>query len=229
LKVVQFLMLLFSVLLVVDQPLCAEDKGQAPLQLVPGTGVQQGLSHPLAQPGSGLMPSLGEQQQLHDIHGPFPLPEEKSYVLLFVGLFLLLLVLAAAFWFFRLRKKKIIPPFAHDTALAALLGARSLMTPDQALLYADELSDILRRYIEARFRVHSTRQTTQEFLSCLTENPGQRAALLEEHSDSLKECLGQCDMAKFARRTPDRSCMEKMEKAVETFIESTRENGKGGR
>ncbi|MBU0945419.1 MAG: DUF4381 family protein [Proteobacteria bacterium] len=228
-KVALLLMLFISVLLAAGQPLYAEEAGQPPLQLAPGTGVQQGTPHPLVQPGQGLTPSLGEQPQLHDIHGPLPLPEERNYALLVVGLFLLLLVLAVAFWFFRLRKKKIILPYAHDTALAALLQARSLMNPDQALLYAAELSDILRHYIEARFRIHSTRQTTQEFLSCLSQNPGHRAALLEEYSDSLQECLGQCDMAKFARCTPDRNSMEKMEKAVENFIESTREIGKGGR
>ncbi len=229
-KVEQFLIFLLVAIFAVAQPLWAEDAGQAPLQLAPGSGVQQEtLQHPLPQPGQGMMPSLGEEQQLRDVHPPLPLPEERNYVLLVVGLLLLLLVLAAVFWFFRLRKKKVFLPFAHETALADLLRARALMTPDQALLYADELSDILRRYIEARFSIHSTRQTTKEFFSCLTENPGRTAAHLEDHCDSLKECLGQCDMAKFARCIPDRSSMEKMEQAVQNFIESTRENGEGGR
>lgn len=223
-----FLVLFLSVLLAVSQAFCAEEAGQ-PLQLAPGSGVQQALPQTLPAPGPGLPPSMGEQQQLRDIHPPLPLPEEKSYALLFGGLLTVLLVLAALFWFMRLRKKKVLLPFAHETALADLLRARSLMTADGALRYADELSDILRRYIEARFRIRSTRQTTKEFFSRLTENPGETAALLEEHCDSLEECLGQCDMAKFARCTPDRSCMIKMELAVQNFIESTRENGQGGR
>jgi len=228
-KVAQFLILLFYVLLAAVHPLWAEGVGPAPLQLAPGSAIQQGQPA-LQSPGPGLAASMGEQQPLRDIHPPLPLPEERSPVMLVVGLFLLLLVLLAAlFWFFRLRKKKVSLPFAHETAMAALLRARSLMTPDQVVLYAEELSDILRRYIEARFCIHSTRQTTEEFFSCLTENPGQAVALLEDHCDSLKDCLSQCDMAKFARYTPDSSCMKKMEKAVQNFIESTRENVEGGR
>lgn len=57
-----------------------------------------------------MMPSLGEEQQLRDVHPPLPLPEERSYVLPVIGLLLLLLVLAAVFWFFRLRKKKVFCP-----------------------------------------------------------------------------------------------------------------------
>lgn len=227
-KIVQFLMVFLFVCPAVSQSLWAEEAGQAPLQLAPGSGAQQALQQPLLQPGPGLAPPLEEEAQLRDIHGPLPLPEERNYLLLVVGLLLLLLVSAAVLWFLRLRKEKVSLSFAHETALEDLLRVRTLMTPDQALLYADELSDILRRYIEERFRIHSTRQTTKEFLSCLTESPGRAATLLEEHSDSLKECLGQCDMAKFARCTPDRSSMEKMEKAVQKFIESTRENGQGG-
>lgn len=227
-KAIQLLILLFSVLLAVAQPLYAEDAKQ-PLQLAPGSGVQQALPQTLPAPGPGLASSMGEPPQLRDIHPPLPLPEERSYALLIAGVLIVFLVLAALFWFFRLRKKKVLLPFAHETALADLLRARSLMTPEQALRYADELSDILRRYIEARFRIRSTRQTTKEFFSCLAGNPARTETLLKEHGDSLKECLGQCDMAKFALCTPDRSSMEKMEHAVQDFIESTRENGQGGR
>ncbi|MEA3468521.1 MAG: DUF4381 family protein [Thermodesulfobacteriota bacterium] len=168
-------------------------------------------------------------EELRDIHPPLLLPEAPDYTMLIAGVLLLLFALAVLFWFFRLRKKKVSLPLAHETALADLARARTLMTAEQALQYAAALSDILRRYIEKRFRVQTTRKTTKEFFAGLVENPGKTAMLLEDHHDSLKNCLDRCDMAKFARCTPDRGSMEKMETAVQEFIKATRENREGGR
>lgn len=52
-KVEQFLIFLLVAIFAVAQPLWAEDAGQAPLQLAPGSGVQQeALQHPpSARPG----------------------------------------------------------------------------------------------------------------------------------------------------------------------------------
>lgn len=166
--------------------------------------------------------------ELRDIHPPLLLPEPPDYTLPIVAVLLLLTVLAALFWYFRLRKKKVFVPMAHETALADLARARNLMSSEQALQYASVLSDILRRYIEKRFRIGTTRQTTKEFFATLRKNPGKSAMELEEHHDNLKACLDQCDMAKFARRTPDLNDMEKMETAVHDFIAATRETKEGG-
>jgi hypothetical protein len=171
-----------------------------------------------------------DQLQLRDIHPPLLLPEEPNYVLFVAGILVLLFVAALLFWFFRFRKKTISLPLAHETALADLARARSIMSAEQALQYAGEVSDILRRYIEKRFDIQTTRQTTKEFFVSLTENPGRTRTLFsEKHCASLEECLRQCDMAKFARCIPDRRSMEKMEAAVRDFIEDTRENREGGK
>jgi len=167
--------------------------------------------------------------ELRDIHPPVLLPEAPDYTMLIASALFLLFVLAVLFWFFRLRKKNVSLPFAHETALADLVRARTLMNAEQALQYAATLSDILRRYIENRFRIQTTRKTTKEFFAGLAGNPGKTAILLEDHHDSLKNCLDQCDMAKFARCTPDRGSMDKMETAVQDFIEATRENREGGK
>ena len=167
--------------------------------------------------------------ELRDIHPPVLLPEPPDYTLPVIAVLLLLAVLAVVFWFFRIRKKKISFPLAHETALAELIRARSLMSSGQALQYAVVLSDILRGYIEKRFRIKTTRQTTKEFFAALRGNSGKAVTELEEHHDSLKVCLDQCDMAKFARRIPELNNMEKMEAAVHDFIEATRETKEGGR
>lgn len=167
--------------------------------------------------------------QLRDIHPPLLLPEAADYTRFIVGFLLLLFLIGVAVWFLRFRKKKISLPFADETALLDLAGARHLMTVEQALHYATTLSAILRRYIENRFRIQTSRQTTKEFFAGLTAHPGQTAMELENHGETLHVCLDQCDLAKFARCVPDLRSMEKMEKAVQDFIEATREKRQGGK
>jgi Domain of unknown function (DUF4381) len=232
-RIVRFLILLFVLHFLGVQFLQAADSSQPPLQLAPGSGIQPVAGQPLPQaplppPGHGNM-SGGEEEQLRDIHPPVALPEEKNYIMLGGGLLLLLFILTMLFWFLRRRKKKSVLPLAHETALAELLRLRSLMTSEQALLYAKELSDTLRRYIEQRFRIRASRKTTKEFFASLTENPEQTVLLVEDHGDSLKTCLDRCDLAKFARCTPDQRGMENMEAAVQEFIDATRENREGGK
>ena len=169
-----------------------------------------------------------EASQLRDIHPPLLLPEAADYIWLIAALLLLLAILGMAIWFFRFRKKKVSLPLADETALLDLAGARHLMTVEQALQYATTLSAILRRYIENRFRIQASRQTTKEFFAGLTAHPGLAAKELEGHGDTLHSCLDQCDLAKFARCVPDLRSMEKMEQAVQDFIEATREKQQGG-
>jgi LPXTG-motif cell wall-anchored protein len=169
------------------------------------------------------------QEQLRDIHPPLLLPEAPDYTLLIAGILLLFLLLAVVLWFFRFRKKKIILVPAHETALTDLQLARRLMTMEEAKQYAGEISMILRRYIEQRFHISTTRQTTKEFFTSLTRSPRQTTELFDTHSRSLHECLDQCDLAKFARCRPDKSSMEKMEAAIQDFIVATREETKGGK
>jgi len=170
-----------------------------------------------------------EQLQLRDIHPPLLLPEAASYSMLIAGILCCLLLFAVALWFFRFRKKQVVVVLPHETALVDLQLARRLMTEEQAKHYAVEISTILRRYIEQRFRIKTTRQTTKEFCTKLTQSPDQTAAFFDTHYEILQECLEQCDMAKFARCTPDQNSMEKMENAVQNFIEATREPTKGGK
>jgi hypothetical protein len=170
-----------------------------------------------------------EPLQLRDIHPPLLLPEAPDYTLLIAATLLCILLLAVLIWFFRFRKKKVILPLAHETALAELQLARSLMNEKQAKEYAAGVSDILRRYIEQRFRIRTTRQTTREFFVSLATFPEQKNTLFEAYHESLQECLSQCDMAKFARCLPDRNSMNKMETAIQEFIEATHESIKGGK
>jgi hypothetical protein len=182
-----------------------------------------------------LVPQLGNQQQgqpnhgqgvaavpetLADIYGPVATSEPLPYMAIAAAIGLAVLLLAALYYFYQ--KKKNAPPAAvppWDTALIELAEARTLRNSEQALLYMEKAAQILRRYIEARFSVRSTRQTTMEFLHGreLQSNPE-----LAGYQKELKNCLEQADMAKFAHRLPENEDLGLMEDSVTSFVLSTR-------
>lgn len=168
--------------------------------------------------------------QLRDIHPPIAIPQEPNYLLIIAALLGLILAIGLIFWFVRNRKKSQVLPLAHETAMAELMRARQIMDIDKSLQYATEVSNILRRYVEERFRIRTTRQTSSEFFSWLTsEGSGRGRLFSEEHCMALKECLTRCDMAKFARLNPGIRDMEKMESAVSDFVQDTRIQQEGGK
>jgi LPXTG-motif cell wall-anchored protein len=175
---------------------------------------QQGQSAPLTQgqPQGGVT--------LHDIRGPVELPDSSGLLFWLVIGLTLLVIAGLLLYFWKRRKKGEKPPTPQDVALTALARLRTMMNPEEALSYAAQLSEILRRYVEARFQIHSTRQTTREFFADLSLNP-QAVRSMAAHHDRLKECLEQCDMAKFAHCIPDQPEMEAMEGAVRSFIRAS--------
>jgi hypothetical protein len=197
----------------------------APAMAVPApraepSPVPAATDDPHQRPADLAPPGAPGQATLHDIRGPVSLPEPPA-LLFWLLPALVLLILAALFFYHRKRaKKKPPPPLAHEIALAELERLRSLMNEGQALRYAEQLAELLRRYLEARFRIPSTRQTTREFLSHL----GRRSSSgnnLDQHHERLRHCLEQCDLSKFAHFTPDRQNLASMEQAVRDFIMAT--------
>ena len=63
--------------------------------------------------------------------------------------------------------------------------------------YYTLLSDIVRRFIEARFSLRAPEMTTQEFLGYISSRH-----LNSEHNELLQGFLNSCDMVKFAKYGP---------------------------
>jgi len=166
---------------------------------------------------------------LRDIRPPLLLPEEPNYLLIVAVVLGVCLLFGLLIWFMKFRKKKVLLPAEHELALAELRQLRQLMNPEHASQYAAKLSDVLRNYIEKRFQMPSSRQTSREFFESLSNNSIDTAMLFARHTDSLKQCLAQCDMAKFAKDIPSGQNMEQMEAAVRQFVEATRQDEKGGK
>jgi len=190
----------------------AATNGEAPLTL---------LNKPAKTPQTAQNQNIPFQDnKLHDIHGPVPIAEQPPYLLLGCIFLVVLLIAAAIFWFIK-KKGKATPPAISpwEKALQDLTDAKNLLSPERALAYMDRASQILRQYIEARFAIQSTRQTTREFLQGLTTIGGNSP--LQAHKTELQECLEQADMAKFAHHHPALKNLQQMEVAVTAFIKKT--------
>jgi hypothetical protein len=180
---------------------------------------QQQGNQPSQLPGM-----TGQGEELRDIYGPVPIQEPVPYLLLLgaAGLLLVLGFLSWRFWKKRSKPGPVpIPPW--EKALRELAEARSLLSPEHGLTYMDRASTILRHYIEARFLIQSTRQTTGEFLHGLQSVTP--SSPLMTFRNELQNCLEQADLAKFAHRRPGQQNLELMEKAVTTFVKKTEPTG----
>ncbi len=191
----------------------AETGGEGPLTLMKppqaGGAAQQQVA------------PAGQPDEFFDIHGPVPYSPEPPYLLIAGTTLIVLLLLGAIYWFMKNRKKPLPPAIpSWDIALTELSEARKLFSSNQSLLYMERVSSILRSYIESRFTIPSTRQTTREFLQKV-KRTADNTATLQESRQELQACLEQADMAKFAHRIPKQENMEQIESAVTAFIQKT--------
>jgi len=125
-------------------------------------------------------------------------------------------------WCYRRRHRSGIAPAppqpAHVLALQALqrLEEQNLIGQQQIDAFYVQLSAILRRYIEWRFRLRAPEQTTEEFLAAALISDG-----LTTHRDALRAFLQHCDLVKFARHEPTSDDMQRTFDSAKTFVNQT--------
>jgi len=119
-------------------------------------------------------------------------------------------------WARRRRRARTRPPF--EVALERLERIRDLMQPPRAREFCIAVSDIVRGYIELRFAVTATHQTTEEFLVNLLQSP--KESLLR-HRALLSEFLQQCDLVKFAGVSLTLENMERLHESARDFVLGT--------
>jgi hypothetical protein len=149
-----------------------------------------------------------ESGDIRDIRGPLGIPISTWIVALWIVIPLLvaalLYVLAK-----RLRPKRDgaprpalgeLPRPPHEIALEALAALESsgLLERGQIKEYHIAASDILRTYIEARFRVEALEMTTREVLEGLSA-----VGTDAQFRAGLRTFLDACDLVKFAKARPD--------------------------
>jgi LPXTG-motif cell wall-anchored protein len=163
-----------------------------------------------------------KEQHLADIIPPVSIPENKTLFFIISGV-LLLVAGAGLFWFFRRRtpqKNEFMVP-CHIEALGAIdsLTKENLPVNGYHKEFFNRLSLILRSYIESRFSLKATEQTTEEFFTNL------RGTTLfnQEQKNSLHHFLSRSDLIKFAEATPSDGETDQSLVLCRGFIEQTTE------
>ncbi|MDO9263061.1 MAG: BatD family protein [Desulfosalsimonadaceae bacterium] len=180
---------------------------------------------------TSLLPDTvdGSEVKPHDIRAPKSLPPQVAVWVWAAGIgAALLLVGLGIFLIVRKRRKArliaaelVVPP--HEAAFAALdrLMAENLIEKGQVKVFYQEISGILRRYIEARFGLRAPEQTTEEFLVGLKTG----MALDNRYQGLLKQFLTHCDLVKFAAYLPSGDDIRNTIDSCRTFVQETRHAG----
>ena len=111
---------------------------------------------------------------------------------------------------------------AHEIAYERLreLEAAGLIESGKLKEYYERVSNVLRYYVEDRFRLCAPERTTEEFLYDLQFGDGMYV-LGDGDRDSLGQFLRHCDLVKFARHEPTNEQVKKTVELVEGFVEKT--------
>ncbi len=162
-----------------------------------------------------------EKSGLRDIKGPVTWPHDL-FLIVAAGFFLFFLT-GSFFYVIARKKKNLRPTFLspHEAAYKALeaLSTRDLLQQGRVQEYYEELSNIIRRYLESRFSYRVPEMTTEEFRLTIQIN--------EEFSPERRTLLGDflrhCDLVKFAGYRPQFEEMERSLKVGRKIIDQTKE------
>ncbi|UCG35654.1 MAG: hypothetical protein JSW17_02335 [Candidatus Omnitrophota bacterium] len=160
---------------------------------------------------------------IKDIKGPVDFPSRLwIFVVILILVAVVLSVIVLGQFINRKRKAKAISFVpAHEAAYAALkaLKGKDYLRRGKMKEYYSELSNIIRRYIEERFKIRAPEMTTEEFFLSIKD----ATFFSKEQVKLLKEFLSHCDMVKFAKHIPAQKEIDESFAAAERFIDQTKE------
>jgi hypothetical protein len=170
--------------------------------------------------------SLDPKQELRDITPPEdPPPPPPSWLrwLPWAGVAVALAGLVAGGWGLRRRfatPARPLPP--HEWAARELDRIEAQQLPEAGELerYHTLLSDVVRVYLERRFSLPASQQTTAEFLETMRRAP----QLTPAQQGLLRDFLQRCDMAKFARAAPPPEECRAVAAMARGFVQETTPN-----
>ena len=149
----------------------------------------------------------------------------KLYIIIAIifGVLLLAAVVLHYIYHRKQRETESIPEplSAHQIAYNDLesLKAMNLISKGQIKEYYYRLSDIVRHYIENRFKLMAPERTTEEFLAEMTVTD----RLTGVHKELVGNFLEHCDMVKFAAYGPDSREIENSFSSAKKLVDETRE------
>jgi len=173
---------------------------------------------------------LGKQRaelKIADIEGVVEMPAKPSYWWLWMLCTTAIIAgVGVLLYLRRKRAEKLVRIFkpAHEIAYERLqnLVEKDLVKAGKIKEFYEQISDILRHYIEHRFNLRAPERTTEEFLVELS------SANILSQSDQrrLGEFLSHCDLVKFAKHNPTTEQIQRTFDLVKDFIETTKSDEK---
>lgn len=166
-----------------------------------------------------VLPKDGAAKDIKDIKGPISFFEMNwVYAALPVAI---LTVCVLAFIIYKKIKTKSSVRLPHELALEELKTAKGLLSRSGINVkeYYGRVSDCVRRYIEASFKIRAPEMTTEEFLLSAKDS----ASLAPGQKDLLREFLRSCDLVKFAKYAPESDEIESIFVNAVKFIEETKD------
>jgi len=153
------------------------------------------------------------------IHIPTPEAETSHLpLILWVlgGVAAIAALIALAIWLKRRAEAKRIPNLKQK-AIQHLTDSQKLMTPEHSREFAIAVSNILRQFIEARFKLPSTRRTTPEFLQHISQDKNLSLGVYRKNLDHF---FNKCDLGKFSGHTFSAKEMTTLHQAALDVIQS---------
>lgn len=151
-----------------------------------------------------------------------PADQRWRWAIGIAGALAVLLVLALI-WRARRRKRalKLLPQTPWEVAAAELAGLRRQSERGErpAAWCVARLTDVVRNYLSARFRLPARQQTTGEFLRSL-KRPD--SPLTVEQGHNLADFMTAADLVKFAGQTPEAGYLENAIVKAEILVDQTR-------
>jgi len=175
--------------------------------------------------------TLGKKQDIVIADAITPVKKisnKKMYTILGIIAFLIIIGIIL---FIRQRYKKekaiILPSWA--VALNNLHSLRNNIKSGKITLDSGfiSLTDIVRGYLEKRFKLPASKQTTEEFLEGINQHEG---PLPEVQRPFLKEFMQAAELVKFAKLPPDENTLNQALSKAEVLVNETRpEENAGGK
>jgi hypothetical protein len=188
----------------------------------PGEGLRDAEGNEVLVGVTSLLTQEKDATDIRDIKPPEEVPFDwRPYGLGAAAVLAVGLLGAGLFYVLnRPRRRRLLPPPPpHEVALTALnkLHTRHLIEEGKSEEYYVQLSAIVRRYLEDRFRLRAPEMTSEEFLTTVAGD----GRLAPPHRRLLADFLSQADLVKFARHLPTPQDSEGAYTAARRFVEET--------
>ncbi|MGB4960573.1 MAG: hypothetical protein WBO36_13920 [Saprospiraceae bacterium] len=152
----------------------------------------------------------------------------SDYMIYMYILLGLILMAAVSYYFYKLKHKNVSAPItkvvkvipAHEKALTALqqLDQDQVWQHGKIKEYQTRLTDIIRTYLEDRFRIGAPEMTSFEINQALSK----AADFDQTYTKDLIEILQIADLVKFAKAQPDDDIHQSFMSKARLFVENTK-------